>query len=473
MSTPGIEALGTYAPRFRIEMEEIKDTWAQTRAAGIESKAVPDGDEDSLTMAFEAADRALAAADRSGEDIDRLMFASTTPPLEEENLAVRLGEMLGLSKDAERDVRAESTASGTRALLSALQRSEDRSTLVVASDAPRGLPDDSIEHHAGAGAAAAVITPDADMRLVDWSLHADPYPGVRFRQRGASSTKSLEMGTYEKQAFLETLEATWDDIDCDTENLDAFVVQAPDGDIPKRAANSLGIDQGLFAAPPRVAALGDTGAASSLLDLAGALDAGADHVLVIGYGSGSIAVGLLLEGGEPVEVSESIKGSVYLGYDDYLRRRGTITSGGPSGGGAYVSVPTWRRTLAQRYRRIAGRCAECGTLNFPPEGACNQCHQVATYEPTPLSTTGRVKAVSIVSQGGAPSEFTEYQARSGAYATAIVAFEAPDGDTASVPAFVVDTDPASVSVGDEVSATIRRIYTQEEVTRYGFKVKPI
>ena len=37
----------------------------------------------------------------------------------------------------------------------------------------------------------------------------------------------------------------------------------------------------------------------------------------------------------------------------------------------------------------------------------------------------------------------------------------------------VGTDPTAVAVGDRVAATIRRIYTQEGVTRYGFKMQPV
>jgi len=55
---------------------------------------------------------------------------------------------------------------------------------------------------------------------------------------------------------------------------------------------------------------------------------------------------------------------------------------------------------------------------------------------------------------------------------AVVALEGPDGGSASVPAQVVSADPESVDIGDRVEATMRRVYTQEGVTRYGFKVRP-
>ena len=166
--------------------------------------------------------------------------------------------------------------------------------------------------------------------------------------------------------------------------------------------------------------------------------------------------------------------------------RGDITPGEPAGGGAYVSVPSWRRTIPQRHRLRAGRCPDCGALAFPPEGACNDCGGLVEYEPVELPGTGTVEAVTVIGQGGAPPEFVDQQARSGAYASAVVALDGPDaadgadgeeGGTndgaVSIPAQVVGTDPTAVTVGDRVVATIRRIYTQEGVTRYGFKMQPI
>ncbi|MFC4549655.1 ACP synthase, partial [Halorussus sp. GCM10023401] len=58
---PRIEAVGAYAPRFRISAEAFEEAWGQFHAAGVNSKAVPDADEDAVTMAYEAATRALGA----------------------------------------------------------------------------------------------------------------------------------------------------------------------------------------------------------------------------------------------------------------------------------------------------------------------------------------------------------------------------------------------------------------------------
>jgi hydroxymethylglutaryl-CoA synthase len=206
--------------------------------------------------------------------------------------------------------------------------------------------------------------------------------------------------------------------------------------------------------------------------VAGALEDGAERILAVGYGSGSSAIAALLKVTGEVPVVSDTDGSAMLSHTEYVRRRGFLASGPPEGGGGYVSLPTLHRSLPQRYRLEAGRCPECDHLNFPPSGACSNCHELVSYEPVILSKEGELEALSVISTGGAPPEFAELQDRSGPYATGIVAFDGPDGGSASVPSFVINPEERSVEVGTRVEMTIRRLYTQEGVPRYGFKVKP-
>ena len=139
--TPNIAAVGAYAPRFRISAEEFTEAWGQFHAAGVNEKAVPDADEDALTMAYEAATRALDAA--GTPDVSFLAFASTTPPMAEEDVTARLGGMLDVPDDATRHVFTGSTRAGTRALVAGLAAGpwDDGVGVVVAADCPRGADD--------------------------------------------------------------------------------------------------------------------------------------------------------------------------------------------------------------------------------------------------------------------------------------------------------------------------------------------
>jgi hydroxymethylglutaryl-CoA synthase len=462
----GIAAVGAYAPDLRIDGEEFAEVWGNS-PRGIETKSVPDADEDALTMAAEAGRRALGAGDLDGTDVGFLAFATTTPPLEEEDLTARLGSVLGVSPTAVRQSFGASTRAGTRALVAGLDVAYEGPGLVVAADCPRGEPHDDHEHAGGAGAAAFLLSPDAPAEVVARSEYATPYPGTRFRRSGSESVEGLGVTNYDRGAFSGALGGAVEGIEFG--EVDAAAVQAPDGGIPYRAAGSLGVDAETIATCATVADLGDTGAASVPLSLVRALADGHERVLAASFGSGAGADALLVERRGEVPAEVDLDGDTELPYAEYLQRRGEITPGEPDGGGAYVSVPTWRRSLPQRHRLVAGRCPECDGLTFPPEGACNDCDTLVEFEDVPLSGPGEVRAITTIGRGGAPPEFAEQQARSGDFQVAIVAFEAA-GEEATAPAQVVST--ATVEAGDRVDPVIRRIYTQEGVTRYGFKLEP-
>jgi hydroxymethylglutaryl-CoA synthase len=473
-----IAAAGAYAPSLRIDSEAFADAWGRFEASGIDQKAVPEADEDALTMAWEAARRALEAADVAGTAVDWLGFATTTPPLAESDLTTRLGSALGVPEDATRHVFTGSTRAGTRALFAALDGAgteadvaADHVGLVVASDCPEGDPADATEHAAGAGAAALVLRPDGGGSIVDRAEHATPYPGTRFRQSGSDRVESIDVTSYERNAFSETLAGAVDGLDVDAGAVDAAAVQAPDGGLPYRAAGALGVDAEQIQACATVQDLGDTGAASVLLSLATALGDDHDRVLGAAFGSGAGADALVVDRDGDVPTALDLEGETDLSYPEYLRRRGDIVGGPPEGGAAYISVPSWQRSIPQRHRLVAGQCPECGAVAFPPSGACRDCRTLVEYDPLELPPTGEVETATTISRGGEPPEFAKQQAQSGEYAVAVVEFTVTDGPedrTVSVPMQGVAGD---LVAGDAVRTVLRRIYTQEGVIRYGRKAE--
>jgi hydroxymethylglutaryl-CoA synthase len=469
-----IEAAGAYAPRLRIDADAIRAAWGQFGGAGVESKAVPDADEDALTMAVEAGRRALDAAGRDGGAVGWLAFATTTPPLAEEDLTARLGNALGVPESVESYAFTGSTRAGVQALAAGLDADRDGAGLVVAADAPRGTPESDEEHAAGAGAAAFVLSAGG-AEVTARADYTEPYPGTRFRQGGDDEVQGLGVTQYDRDAYRTALSGAVEGlaVDATVGDVDAAALTSPDGKLPYRATSALDLDAEQVQAGTTVHDLGDTGAASAPLGLASAVADGASRVLVVGYGSGASATALVVEGGDRMAVDADLGGDVDLSYAEYLRRRGDVTSGPPDGGGAYVSVPSWKRTIPSRHRLVAGRCPDCGAVNFPPEGACRDCGALAEYERVELSRSGTVEAATVIAQGGAPPEFAEQVSRSGAYGSAIVEFDGPDGESVSVPVQVVLSDDESVEAGDGVRAVFRRIYTQEDVPRYGLKVVPV
>jgi hydroxymethylglutaryl-CoA synthase len=452
----GILAVGAYTPENRVTAEAFEEAWGRFDAPGVETKAVPDADEDALTMGVQAARRALSAGDADGGAVDRLAVATTTPPLEEEDLTARVGSYLNVPADAVRRIYAGSTRAGADALLEAIDG--DGTALVVVADCPEGEPDDSREHAAGAGAAAFLVGDDAPAVVTDRAAHADVRPGTRFRQHGSENVEGLDIGTYDRAAFTEPIEAAVGSLeDADAE---AIALQAPNGKLPYRTS----LDTEAIAAVETVSSLGDTAAASVPLSLAESFRAGHDRTLAVAWGSGAGVTAFVVEGTAPVEAS--LDGDQELDYPAYLRRRGDIVGDKPDGGAAHVPVPTWRRSLPQRHRHEAGLCPECAAVAFPPEGACPDCLSLVEFETVEPQLEGVVDAATTIGQGGAPPEFAEQQARQGAFGVAIVRFGIDDEDgEVSLPMQVA----GGASVGDRIRAVPRRVYVEEGVPRYGLK----
>lgn len=474
MSDVRLKSVGAYSPRLRISAAEFREAWGRFEAAGVETKAVPEADEDSLTMAVEAARRAIDAADVSPDDVGYVAFATTTPPMAESDLTARLTSLLGVTADATTRTMTGSTRAGAQALDASLDAGpwDGRLGIVVAADCPTGSPDSGIEHAAGAGAAAVVLGDDGPGVVRDRSSYVEPFPGTRFRTLGEGETTELGVTDYDRQSFAAALGGAVDGLNA-FDHVDAAAVQSPDGKRPYRVTDVLGVEPDHVAAADTVETLGDTGAASVLLGAAKAFDNSAERVLLAAYGSGAGANAMIVDGELPTKCA--LDASVDLTYPEYLRRREVITADEPDGGGAYVSVPSWKRTIPQRHQLNAGECPSCGALNFPPSGACRTCHsRPDAYETVSLPGTGTVEGVTTIAQGGAPPEFVEQQSQSGPFVSAVIALDGPAGDEAvSVPAQVLTRGDSSVTVGDRTETVIRRIYRQEGVIRYGFKMQPI
>jgi uncharacterized OB-fold protein len=136
--------------------------------------------------------------------------------------------------------------------------------------------------------------------------------------------------------------------------------------------------------------------------------------------------------------------------------------------GAYISLPSWRRSLDQRYRLVVGECVECGTLSFPPEGACPDCGSEAGFDEFEPEGTGEIVAHTVV-EGALPPEFSEFEKKVGAVGVILVKLD----EGVCVPGMLTDGDPYTTERGDRVEKVVRRLYEQEGVVRYGYKFRPV
>lgn len=134
---------------------------------------------------------------------------------------------------------------------------------------------------------------------------------------------------------------------------------------------------------------------------------------------------------------------------------------------AYISIPTYWKSLPQRYKLIGRKCVECGKILFPPRNFCDACGG-KNFSDFRLSGEGEVITNTIIARGAAPPEFIDLQKKTGSFAVVIVKLS--EGPT--IIAQMTDCNPNDVAIGMKVESVIRKIYEQEGVIRYGFKFRP-
>src|SRR4051794_9961716 len=113
----GIVGFGTYVPRYRLPRELIAKEWGQPSMGG--ERAVAGHDEDSLTLAVNAALHALP--DGRAPDLDAIYFASTTAPYREKQSAATVATVL----EAPVSVRTADIGGSLRSATSALRAAVD------------------------------------------------------------------------------------------------------------------------------------------------------------------------------------------------------------------------------------------------------------------------------------------------------------------------------------------------------------
>jgi 3-oxoacyl-[acyl-carrier-protein] synthase III len=180
----GVIGIGKYVPERVLtnkELEKMVDTsdeWIRTRT-GIEERRIASDDIDTSDMAFYAAEKAIADANISAEDLDLILVATVTPDQPFPSVACILQDRLGARKAAAMDVSA--ACSGFMyGMITAKQFIETgtyKNVLVVGAEKLSKILDWDDRNTAvlfGDGAGAAVIGPVSEGKgILSFELGSD------------------------------------------------------------------------------------------------------------------------------------------------------------------------------------------------------------------------------------------------------------------------------------------------------------
>jgi 3-hydroxy-3-methylglutaryl CoA synthase len=472
----GIISYGAYIPLWRLSRDVIAKTWESASTGG--ERSVANNDEDTITMATEAAIDCLAGLER--EDVDGLYFASTTSPYKEKECSTLVATAADMrpeivTADFSNSLRAATQA--FRAALDAAVSGSASQVLVAASDCRIGYPRSNYEQTFGDGAAALLIGNAARPAAIvegSYSLSNELYDVWRL-------DKDIYVQSWEdrfiiEHGYTENMEKAISSLlqkkALSVKDITKAVLYAPSTRAQQGLARRLGFDVKTQVQNLLISNVGITGCAHTLLMLVAALEEArpGDKILVASYGSGCDAFLLTV-----TEEIEKVKGNrrgvtghlnskrPLSSYAKYLSYRGLLE---PQPGEPFRLFPSATASWRERnwaIRMHGSQCKNCGTVTFPIERVCYNCQSKDNFQEVRLSDKkARVFTFTLDNLAGRSDDPTIPQ----------IGVEFDYQNTRAYLA-MTDCDPGEVRIDMPVEMTFRRLYEGAGMYNYFWKCRPI
>jgi hydroxymethylglutaryl-CoA synthase len=467
----GIKSYGAYIPVYRLSASELARAWGGRGGRG--ETAVANYDEDSITMAVEAAIDCMDGMDR--EIADGLYFASTTPPYDEKLSASIVAATIDMRDDLFTLDLGNSLRAGTSAIKAAydaIKSGSAKNILVTAADCRLAPPSSEFEPVFGDGAAAFLIG-DSDVAIAIedshsissdfldvWKRAEDPYIRTwedRFiLQHGYSEKLGMAISGLLKKTGLSF------------KDFDKVVYYAPDARSHQRIARQLKLDPAQVQAP-MFDTVGNTGAAFAPMMLVAALEEAkpGDRILWANYGDGGDA--FILQVTDQIEkvrdrrgIKRHLESKMEIpNYEKYIRFR-NLMQGEADRRPQYISsLPMMWRDRTQVLPLHGGRCHNCGNIQFPIQRVCAYCQAKDDYEEVKLadkkSTVFTFSMDERAVEVDPPRVWTisDFDEGGRIYCT------------------MTDRDTSQVEIGMRVEMTFRKIHEGAGLHNYFWKCRPI
>jgi hydroxymethylglutaryl-CoA synthase len=454
--TAGIISYGTYVPHYRLERAAISE--ALGTRAGKGSRSVAGFDEDTTSMAVEAA-RAAINGSRPGS----VYLATTAPAYADKTNAAAVHAALRMDQTA----FALDLAGSVKGAAGAVRAAASSGGLAVLSDQRNGLPA-SADEREGGDAAAAFLFGSGDEVIAELTSVATATSEFldRWRVPGEDASRVWEerfgaqvYSPLIRAAVAEALAAAA------LESCDHVVVSSPHSKVS--AATRRGLP-GDHLATELDRDIGYAGTAHVGLGIADVLDRAqpGETILAVLAADGCDAwiftVTDAIEGHRArTPVRAQVGGRSEVAYNDYLTWRGMLRREPPRRPDPdRPAPPASARTESWKFGFVGSRCLSCGTVHLPPQRVCIGCGAIDTIADEPIADKrGRITTYAIdrLAYSLAPP-----------VVDVVVDFEGGGRFQCEM----TDVTPDKLRPGDPVEMTFRRFYTSRGVHNYFWKARP-
>jgi hydroxymethylglutaryl-CoA synthase len=336
----GIIGYGSYIPKLRIKVEEIASTWKKegeriSKGLGVTEKALGAFDEDSATIAVEAARYALFTAKLDAQKLGAIYVGSESHPYAVNPTASIVGDAIKAGPDymaADLEFACKAGTAGIQICMGLVKSKMIEYGLAIGADTAQGRPGDALEFTAGSGGAAFIIGKKEESiaeindtldfwrrQHAEFPSHAGRFTGepAYFKHVLNAATKIMEKNSMKAKDF------------------DYAVFHQPNGKFPKVAAKKLGFTENQIIQGLITPFIGNTYSGAVPVGLSSILDVvnPGEKILAVSYGSGAGSDAFILTATKKIKnqrqknsVFESIGEKEYVSYGEYIKHRRKIKS---------------------------------------------------------------------------------------------------------------------------------------------------
>lgn len=343
----GIASYGVYIPQYRLKLDDIAAVWGKneqhvSRALGISEKSIAGIDEDTATMGYEAAWRAIKSAGLNSEHIEALLVGSESHPYAVNPTSTIIGEFLGIGNNyfsVDTEFACKAATAGMVAIEGLLQSNKISYGMTIGADCAQAKPHDALEYTAASAGVAFLLTNKSEqiaVELIDsvsfssdtpdfWRRDGISYPSHGGRFTGGPSYFKHVMGAskllLEKHKLVPT-------------DFSKAVFHMPNAKFPVEVAIRLGFTKEQVQDSLIVQQIGNPYSAAALIGLASTLDTAKpnQYIFMCSYGSGAGSDAFIFKTTKLLttiqkkqhSVESKIKLKKYISYIEYLKMRGKI-----------------------------------------------------------------------------------------------------------------------------------------------------
>jgi len=341
MDQIGIVSYGASIPRFRIKTDVIASVWGKdgdaiSKGLGIYEKSVPSLDQDTATIAVEAARNALKRCGLNPQEIGAIYVGSESHPYAVKPTGTIVGEAIEATPNlmvADYEFACKAGTAAIQTCLGFVKAGMIEYGLAIGADTSQAAPGDALEYSASAGGAGFIIGKNNVIATINhtlsfttdtpdfWRRAERKYPshGGRFTGEPAyfKHITNCALNLMQKAGTK-------------PEDYTYAVFHQPNGKFPVNVSRKLGfsmdqIKQGLL-----VPYIGNTYSGASMVGLASVLDVAkpGDRIFMTSYGSGAGSDGFDITVTENIthlgrekapSVAQMVANKEYIDYGTYTK----------------------------------------------------------------------------------------------------------------------------------------------------------